>query len=661
MRGARLALALVLLGVLGTGAPGAAATPPPPAELQIEDGGGWHADTAFRLVWADPPSGSPALVATRFRLRDPQGTMLREGRVGWIADGLEPLLVPATPGVYGAEVWFEDAAGEEGPAAALPLRFDDTRPAAVEPGSVPPWIGRADLPLHVRIAHPAGPLPLSGIRGYAAAIDSAPAGAPCARPDRCSVAETTLPGGAGDDELSLPALPEGDGYLHVVAVSGSGMKSATSGTAALHVDTIDPLTTLSGAPAGWTNRTVHLRAGAADGGSGMAPAGGPTPYTAIRVDDGAPSVAPGDSVAAEVIAEGSHRVAYYARDAAGNADDGAQTNGVADPAPRTAWVRIDRTPPWAAFANSQNPADPELIRVRIADPLSGPDAGRGWIGVRRAGSGDRFQPLPAAAPGSGELRARWDSDSYSSGAYEFHAVAYDAAGNATTTTRRANGAPMILTNPLKTTTRLRAAFRPHGRHRLVPYGRRIGIHGRLVAGLHSPLAGMPLRIVERFAAGAHPGSRVRTVRTGPAGVFSVHSSPGPSRTIEFLYPDSDTLARTSGDSLRLDVRSRVRLRGSTAAARVGGRPLVFRGRVLAPAGTIPRRGLPVQLQFRLGRSPWSEFRTVQTDRRGRFRYAYRFSDDDSRGVRFQFRAYVPAHENWPYEPAGSRPVIVRGY
>jgi RNA polymerase sigma factor (sigma-70 family) len=50
----------------------------------------------------------------------------------------------------------------------------------------------------------------------------------------------------------------------------------------------------------------------------------------------------------------------------------------------------------------------------------------------------------------------------------------------------------------------------------------------------------------------------------------------------------------------------------------------------------------------------------QTNSRGRFRYAYRFSDDDSRGVRFLFRAYVPALGDGPYEPGGSRPVAVRG-
>lgn len=88
--------------------------------------------------------------------------------------------------------------------------------------------------------------------------------------------------------------------------------------------------------------------------------------------------------------------------------------------------------------------------------------------------------------------------------------------------------------------------------------------------------------------------------------------------------------------------------------------MVFRGRVAAAPGTIPPEGKSVQLQFRLPGLDWSEFRTIKTDRRGRFRYAYRFSDDDSRGARFQFRAYAPAEDNWPYEPGGSLPVLVRG-
>ena len=108
------------------------------------------------------------------------------------------------------------------------------------------------------------------------------------------------------------------------------------------------------------------------------------------------------------------------------------------------------------------------------------------------------------------------------------------------------------------------------------------------------------------------------------------------------------------------MRSGVALRVSSTVARIGGRPVVFRGGVAARGTAIPAEGKTVQLQFRLPGLPWSEFRTIHTDPHGHFHYAYRFADDDSRGAHFQFRAYAPAQAGWPYEPAGSLPVAVLG-
>jgi hypothetical protein len=106
------------------------------------------------------------------------------------------------------------------------------------------------------------------------------------------------------------------------------------------------------------------------------------------------------------------------------------------------------------------------------------------------------------------------------------------------------------------------------------------------------------------------------------------------------------------------MRPCVSLRVSSPTARVGGQPVIFSGRVRAPgAATVSG---PVQLQFRLPGLSWSEFRTVQADEHGNFRYAYRFADDDSRGVRFRFRAFAAARAVWPFAPAGSRPVEVLG-
>jgi hypothetical protein len=655
----------------------AVAAPPPPSELEVQGGeDAWHPDRSFRLRWRNPDG----VAAVHYLVRDPQGSVaIGAQRLGWAATEIISIQVPDLPGAYLAEIWLEDSAGAQGPPAQARLRFDDARPAAVEPQPAAAWVGRTGFPLAIHLAHSTASVPLSGLRGFAVSVGDAPGGEPCASADRCSEAETDLHG-AGNDTLTIADLPEGTSYVRAVAVSGAGIRSATTGSAVLEVDKTDPVVSLSGAPSGWSDRPLTLVATASDAGSGMRPGeNGVSPFTAIRIDGGKPAIAAGDSVSASLIAEGVHSVAYYARDLAGNVADGSSVDGVPQAQPATAAVRIDRTPPRISFANAQDPLEPESIRALVADDLSGPDTARGWIGIRRAGSGDAFAPLPADAPANGQLRARWDSDLYPPGDYEFEATGYDRAGNAAVSSRRGDGAAMVLSNPLKAATALSAAFggrslaprrctrrggrwrcrrqavdgpgpRPAGR--TVPYGRHILLSGRLGDAAGSPLGGQrPVQVVETFAAGGPP-SRTSTAWTDASGAFAVRLPPGPSREVRVAFDGSPTLTRASSRPLELNVRSVVRLRASAAVARIGGAPLAFSGRIEAAPGTIPVAGEAVELQFRLPGLPWSEFRTVQSDRRGRFRYAYRFSDDDSRGARFQFRAYVPAQDGWPYEPAG---------
>jgi hypothetical protein len=377
------------------------------------------------------------------------------------------------------------------------------------------------------------------------------------------------------------------------------------------------------------------------------------------VDGGTPVVAPGSSVTASLIGEGIHTVAYYARDAAGNVNDGSDSNGKENAQPSAAVVRIDRTPPSVAFANSQDGREPETIRVKLADPLSGPSRSQGWIAVRRVGSGDRFEELPSQ-PSGDRLLAHWDSDAYPPGDYEFRAVGYDAAGNSASTTRRANGTKMILPNPLKGSTALVAHFVPPRNGRPLAYGGGTLFAGRLTSARGRPLASMPVRVVERFAQGAGMANRVSSATTQADGSFAVRLFPGPSREVSAVFDGTRTLTRATTRPRPLGVRTGIRMTASASSAEVGGRPLVFHGTVAAEPGALPPGGKSVQLQFRLPGVTWTEFRTIETDAHGRFRYAYRFSDDDSRGVRFEFRAYAPAQDAWPYEPWGSRPVAVRG-
>jgi hypothetical protein len=659
-----VAVSLAASVLLGSSA-SADASPPPPADLQVEGGEErWHPTRRFRVFWRNPAiEGGPTVAAVHYLVREPGGGVASGPfRIGWAATSIEGIDVSGPPGAYTLEAWLEDAAGQIGQPAAAKLRFDNERPGGVEATATATWIGRAAFPLTIRLSPPAGGLPVSGIRGYALSVAPPPGQDPCQSESRCGDAETDLHGGILDDAYRLAELPEGVHQLRAVAVSGSGMASPAPADVLLRVDKTSPRATLSGVPAGWVNQPVSLIATAVDSSSGMAPGGGGVPpFTAIRIDRGSPTTTPGAITSATVIDEGIHRVAYYARDLAGNVDDGDESNGVANAAPPIALVRIDRQAPSVSFANSQDPAEPESIRARIDDTMSGPDPARGWIGVRRTGSDDRFMPLPPAhGPRRGELRADWDSDSHSEGSYEFRAVGFDLAGNWTATTRRTNGRAMRLSNPLKAATVLRAGLGRQGRaRRAVRYGGGSLFEGRLATGAGTPLNGLPVRIVERSPVGAGV-ARTSTVRTSDGGAFAIRLGPGPSREIIALFGGTATLSRSASAPSSLAVRSAISLRASSPVARVGGPPIAFSGRVGAATGTIPSHGKSVQLQFRLPGLQWSEFRTIQTDRRGRFRYAYEFSDDDSRGARFQFRAYAPAQAGWPYEPWGSRPIGVRG-
>lgn len=622
--------------------------------LQVEGGeASWHASNLFRLDWTEVPGPPVSPRAVIYRLFDSGGRLV----AGPIRNRetvrlISPLAVPPAPGAYTAEVWLEDDEGRAGPASRATLRFDDTVPPPPVPQAPADWLAgheRAEL----KIGHPAGALPLAGIRGYAISLDSGDGGSPCAHPAWCSVAETDLAQGIADDTVSLGPFPEGETYARVVAVSGSGVASPVA-SAVFRSDATLPRLSLQGVPPGWSDGPVRLTVLSADDLSGMALAGLTGPFTAVTVDGAPPTLAAGDSVSTWVGGSGIHRVAYFARDAAGNVADGAWGG----PLPATAEVRIDEDPPRVLFAPAQDPAEPERIEATVADPLSGPSPDRGSIRLRPVGGHGRWEVLPTRVAGD-RLVAQWDSDSYPPGKYELLATGYDRAGNAATGSDRARGARMVLVNPLKTQAQLTAGFGPRQKRR-TSFGHGAQFGGRLLNIFGAPLGGQEVAVTETFAPGSRPSRRTTLVRTRPDGSFSLQLPPGPSRDVSAAFAGTRTLTRASASSVHLGVPASVRLHASAHVAKVGGAPIVFGGSIARTGAAPLGEGLPVELQFRYPGAGWSGFRTVETDARGRFRYAYRFSDDDSRGIRFRFRAYVKGREGWPYEPATSRPISVVG-
>jgi hypothetical protein len=678
----RLLLLFLLVSACATPATAAATEPPRIENLQVQGGEtNWHASSAFRLDWTQVPGPPYVPRAVIYRLFDSAGHLIRGPvRNTEAVHTIGLLEVPPVPDIYTAEVWLEDTEGRTGPAARASLRFDDTPPPPAAPQEPAGWLAGHEIAV-LKIGHPTGPLPPSGIRGYALSLDSGGGSSPCVHPDWCSPAETDLPQGIGDDTITLGTLPEGETFARVVAVSGSGMTSPVA-SVVFRSDAALPRLSLLGAPPSWSSGPVRVTALAADELSGMATAGPTGPFTALAVDGAPPALAEGDSVSSWITGSGLHQVSYYARDTAGNVADG--TPG--GPLPETATVRIDEDPPRVLFAPSQDPSEPERIEATVADSLSGASPDHGSIRLRRVGSNGRFEELPTRVNG-GRLIALWDSDSYPPGKYEFLATGFDRAGNAAVGSDRAHGAKMVLVNPLKRQTQLEAGFGgrrlvwhrcnhtargrrchrqtldrfdPRPPDRAIPFGHGLQFGGRLLDISGAPLAGEEVAVTETFAPGSRPQRRTTMVRSGSDGFFSLQLAPGPSRDVSAAFAGTRTLTRASGRSVHLDVLASVRLGASAHLARVGGAPIVFSGQV-GQAGAAPsEEGVPVELQFRYPGADWSGFRTIQADAHGRFRYAYRFSDDDSRGVRFQFRAYAKGREGWPYEPAFSRPVAVTG-
>jgi hypothetical protein len=585
--------------------------------------------------------------------------------------------VPAKPSSYTVEIWLETANGP-GERASVALNFDDERSAAASILAPAGWRGAGD-PAGVTLEPAADPPPLSGLRGYAVSLNRGAAHPPCDDDRICTAAETDV--GLDTRSLSFGILPEGVYTVGLYTVSGSGVHSDLA-TATLRIDSSRPDVTLASLPDGWSSRPLALTAVASDPLSGMAPAGPEGPFTAIAVDGGLPKRAPGATVATVVSGDGVHTVALWGRDAKGNSGE----PGVSLAAPTTATVRIDGTGPEVTFARAQDPADPERIEATVADSLAGPDPTRGAIGVRPAGGDRAFEPLPTTVAGS-HLSARWSSDDYPPGRYEFRATGFDRAGNSTAAVSRADGSAMVLPAPLKAPISLEFGFGDRrlvwqrcarsggGRRchrqvlesfsrrpaaRTLPCGHGITVGGRLLSTAGAPLRGRPVEVVETFDNGARVRTRRTAVRSRADGSFATRLGAGPSRRVSVTFAGDRVLSRAAGRELRLAVRTGVGLRVSTSRVTIGGSPVVFSGRIAHPEAPIPHAGLPVELQFRLPGRPWEEFRTLQTDAAGRFRYPYAFTDDDSAGVRFLFRAHAPPSGGWPFLPGTSRPLAVTG-
>jgi hypothetical protein len=660
------------------------------------DGQGWRATNDFDLSWSTPPQPHAPIAGVAYRIVKPGGGYDSGRRyVSGASESLADVSVPA-PGEYELRLWLRDEAGNESEANAQTtlLRYDPTVPPARTVASAG-WLRRADFEHTLRweAVRPQeiGP---SGLAGYAVSVTQDPSSDPCATaadPEpACSAAEIDNAGIAATS-ARLRAADVGDGrwYAHVVPVSGAGVRAAQVGHTPVPVDTTDPSSSIAGVSEGWVNDDVTVSIGASDELSGMSASGDPLdpqPRTCIQLDDLQTDCEPDGEMTRVVSGEGAHRLRYFARDLAGNANDGTvEANGVANAHPHAATVRIDQTPPRIAFV-PRDPEDPSVVTAEVTDPLSG--VAGGTIEWRRYGTRGSWTQLDTVLEGS-RLEAEVPDD-VEPGRYEFRAQASDRAGNSGYGNRRSDGSTAVEELPLKEGVRLSAriaamspaapAARPgcrgkkgragrrgrggcrpgkHSRSQqspdATPYGAPIRLSGTLLTAAERPLRNRELTVVERMAQGGSPETRTRAVHTDADGNYSIELPPGASRTVTVSFEGDRRYRPTRSDPVEVKVLAKVL--GFASPRTVGEDSSIrFRGRIGVDGAALGAIGKRIELQYAKSRGNWPTIESAQTGSDGRFSFRYPLRSDYLRPTTVRFRIAVPPEAAWPYAGvAVSRP------
>ena len=339
-------------------------------------------------------------------------------------------------------------------------------------------------------------------------------------------------------------------------------------------------------------------------------------------------------------------------------------------------LRLDDVPPGVAFAADTAPALTESVRADVFDRHSGPASGE--IRYRRLGVdawtelATKFN-LTRPREGYGQLVAAVP-DTLPPGTYLFRADAVDAAGNSSSTTRRADGTEMALRKAVapppasksemagpKGKTRIFARLRWRrrvGSAVTVSYGASAILSGRLIDADGAGLADRRVRIVVRPSRGALTPTESRTIGTGRHGGFRLELPAGPSRRIAVVFAGEERLDRARRAPLSLRVRSGVVLHAEPPSLRTG-EALRLWGRVRAQGAPLPRRGKLVAIQYlEAATGLWRPVLVTRSDHSGHFRTRYRFRYIRGSAA-IRLRAVALSEERWPYVPGASRPLTVR--
>jgi len=322
-------------------------------------------------------------------------------------------------------------------------------------------------------------------------------------------------------------------------------------------------------------------------------------------------------------------------------------------------IRFDPEPPDLAFV-APDPADPLKVVVNASDRHSGMAGGE--IEMRESGTAT-WHGLPTRLESS-QLVAYVDDERFRRGAYEFRARGEDNAGNEASTGRRTDGSAAMLRLPARVDTRLLIGVpRRHrgnnGRRRLdhkvtARYGSVLRLFGLLSNAEGQPLEAASIEALEERPDGTSLPNGLTTTRRD--GTFRYVLRATRNRELLFRYPGSRRIGAATA-VFRVEVPGATSIRVSRRTVR-NGQAVLFSGRVRSRP--LPLNGKLIEMQAHF-RGRWRTFSTLTTDRRGRWRFRYRFGATLGR-VTYRFRARLPSEGGYPFVTGHSHvaKVLVEG-
>ena len=442
--------------------------------------------------------------------------------------------------------------------------------------------------------------------------------------------------------MAVADLAEGSHQMRVSAVDAAGNVSST--TREVWVDNTPPDPIVPEVVGGTAWRRVNGFAV-----SWKNPPSGGAPITGVhwklcRSDGSCPSK--GERAAADVTelplllapAPGEYQLAVWLEDAAGNQREANAAVSVP--------IRWDPEPPELAFL-APDPADPLRVVVRASDRHSG--MSHGEIEMRASGAGT-WHGLPTELHDS-ELVAYVDDERFRRGSYEFRARGEDNAGNEATTGKRTDGSAATFRLPARIDTRLVIGLRQRTRKGLdanvvARYGRLLRLSGRLTNADGQSLEGATIEALETRPDGTTLPLGLAT--TNDAGRFRYVLRATRNRNVVFRYAGSRRIGSASAP-FHVNVPGTTSIQVNRRRVR-NGRSVMFTGRVVTRPLPPNSKLIEMQAYFR-GR--WRTFVTLRADRRGAWKFRYRFGATLGR-VTYRFRAQLPSEGGYPFITGRSR-------